>query len=749
MKLYPSKSLGSQLASRLMTCSCGTSRWLVTVLVLTSLLIVACDKTSPSTFPSKGPDTTQTPTTPSNNPSADTTRPSYTGHTPTIDAFDVPINTVITVKFSEPLDPQTLSPASFFLMSGSKNDSSLPRQPVNGKVSYTESGTNYIATFTPNADLAPNKSYIVLASGAITDLAGNALAQILYYSFTTAANPTEDTTAPSISATLPVNGGINISVNRNIIATFSEPMAAATFTKDSFLVQNDASKGMVSGTVSFSGNNAQFAPDAPLANDTVYNVTITTAVTDLAGNPLAAAYHWSFTTANSSDTTAPGVSVVTPRNNAVDVAINSAISATFNEPLNPDSVNATSFTLSDGTGVPVPGTVNYNGTTATFTPGTSLATGSLYTATLTTAITDLAGNALVSNYVWSFTTLATNPSDTTPPTISTESPANGAIDVARNSAVSVTFSEALNPVTVNTASFILTSAAGVVAGTVTYDGINATFIPLTDLLDSTLYTATLTASIADLAGNTLTSNYAWSFTTAAVATPSDTTAPQVVIGSSVPADGAVEVATNSAISVSFDEALSPGSVTTSTFQLMGPSGVVAGSVRYSGNTATFTPLTSLQYSSGYTATVTTGITDLAGNALASNYQWSFTTAAVPDTTRPTVVSRTPAPGSTNIPVTTSISATFSEALDPSTITSASVQLSTGGFPVAGSVLYSNSTITFIPNGNLAFRTLYTMTINATVTDLAGNPLNTNVVWNFTTVNPVVGGGGMGGGGGGG
>lgn len=747
MKLIQVKKLINQsLLPLYSTVTVKSSVIFKTFVVLLLVSLTACDNSSPAA-PSQGK-TSPTETIP----------PTVLSVDPKIGSSDIPLDTTMRVSYSEALDAQTVSSASLLLMSGSLSDASLPRQPVNGKVVYVNDGENFIAALNPYGDLAPNKTYTLLATTAITDLAGNR-GQFFTSSFTTVANSPDDTSAPIISATLPVAGGIDISVNRAIIATFSEAMEPSSVTDTSFLVEDDSTKSAVSGLVSYSGNNAIFTPLSPLTNNTVYNVTITSAVTDLASNPLPADYHWSFTTAavDSSDLLAPGVSVVTPRNNSANVPLNSAISASFNEPLNPVSVNATSFSLSDGVGI-VSAFVSYSGTTAVLMPSSSLATNTTYTATLTTMITDLAGNPLAANYSWSFNTAA-DITDTIPPTITAVTPINGAIDVARNSAISVDFSEGLNPSTVNAASFILSNASGSVPGTVIYNGQSAVFTPLLELQDSTLYTATLTASISDLAGNTLTSNYAWSFTTAASAAPSDTTPPEMVAGTQVPVNGATNVAINEAISIAFSEALNAGSVNTSTFLLQGTGGPVAGSVRYSGNTATYTPLVDLQNSSVYTVTVTTGIKDLAGNSMLVPVTWIFTTvdAATPrDTTAPSVVagSLSPASGAIGVPVASVISAQFSEALDPSTVTSASVSLMLNGFPVSGSVLYgSSNTITFIPSANLAFDSLYTITINNSVTDLAGNALTANVSWSFTTVRPGNGvgmgggnGGGMGGGG---
>src|SRR3989442_12806619 len=63
---------------------------------------------------------------------------------------------------------------------------------------------------------------------------------------------------------------------------------------------------------------------------------------------------------------------------------------------------------------------------------------------------------------------------------------------------------------------------------------------------------------------------------------------------------------------------------------------VAGMVRFEALTAPFNPLSTLAPNTTYTATMTTGAKDLAGNALAAGFSWSFTTGATPNTTAPTV-----------------------------------------------------------------------------------------------------------------
>ncbi len=107
-------------------------------------------------------------------------------------------------------------------------------------------------------------------------------------------------------------------------------------------------------------------------------------------------------------------------------------------------------------------------------------------------------------------------------------------------------------------------------------------------------------------------------------TTSDTTAPTVL--STSPANNATGVATNTVLTAAFSETMNAATLTKATFIL---DNRVTGTVTYIGTTATFTPTSNLAYSTTYTATITTGAKDTAGNALAANRTWTFTTAPPP------------------------------------------------------------------------------------------------------------------------
>ena len=109
--------------------------------------------------------------------------------------------------------------------------------------------------------------------------------------------PAADTTPPTIQATSPAASASAVAPPAAITVTFSEPIDAATVTTASFTV--NAAGVPVAGSVSASGVMASFVPAAPLAAGTAYTANVSAAVKDAAGNPLATALAWSFTTAAS------------------------------------------------------------------------------------------------------------------------------------------------------------------------------------------------------------------------------------------------------------------------------------------------------------------------------------------------------------------------------------------------------------------------------------------------------------------
>jgi len=183
----------------------------------------------------------------------------------------------------------------------------------------------------------------------------------------------------------------------------------------------------------------------------------------------------------------------------------------------------------------------------------------------------------------------------------------------------------------------------------------------------------------------------------------------------------------------------------------GPGAAPTGAVTYvvGSRTAVFTPSAALTVGTTYTATVTTAATDLAGNQLAgnqaplpgaSNQVWSFT-ASAPDVIAPTVTLTNPADLATGVPMNGTVNATFSKAIDPTTISLATFTVQATGPPLGAAILGAitfdplTRIATFTPSSPLAASTTYTATVTTGVKDTAGHAIVAGLVpnpWTFTT-----------------
>jgi N-acetylneuraminic acid mutarotase len=244
---------------------------------------------------------------------------------------------------------------------------------------------------------------LVLGSNTITvtatDPAGNTAQD------TIVVTRVPETTPPTVVSTSPVAGATDVPVTASVTVTFSEAMDAATLNASTFTLKNSLN-APVAASVSYdvASRQARLTPSSQMAYGTGYVATVGTGARDASGNALAASHVFSFTTAASNDFAAPGVQSVSPAAGSACAATSGAVTASFDEDLDPATVTSASFGLTGPGGGAVPGVVAYINRTASFTPVTALSSGSAYTAGLTTAITDLSGNPLAAPYQWAFAT---------------------------------------------------------------------------------------------------------------------------------------------------------------------------------------------------------------------------------------------------------------------------------------------------------------------------------------------------------
>ncbi|MBE0645384.1 MAG: DUF3494 domain-containing protein [Bacteroidetes bacterium] len=563
---------------------------------------------------------------------------------------------------------------------------------------------------------------ISLNTGAVLD--GRALARIgaVTIDGNAVTKPLLTTTAPTVISTIPSDTATFVPISQYLSATFSEVMDPATINETTFILIQGTNS--VPGVVSYNGLVGTFNPTNDLSSSTMYTATITIGAKNLTGDALERDYVWSFRTGAAADTTAPKIRSTLPADNATLVPVNQRLTATFSEVMDPVSITQTTFVLRKGQ-TQIPGTVVYVGLTATFKPTVALTSDTTYAATITSGVKDLAGNRMTADYVWSFETDVSV--DLTAPTVVSTVPVNAATDVPINKSIAAVFSEVMDPSTISTASFTLTEGMTPVTGTVTFVGVTATFSPSTPLTSSKIYTATILNTVEDLAGNRMAVDYVWYFQTGAAA---DTTAP--TIRSTLPANNATLVPVNQRLAATFNEVMDPGSITPTTFVLRKGQTQIPGTVVYVGLTATFKPTVALTSDTTYTATITSGVMDLAGNRMIADYVWRFDTDVSVDLTAPTVISTVPVNFATGVGINKSITATFSEVMDPWTITSTSFLLRSGEVLVTGAITYADSTAVFTPSSHLTTNMMYSAKITIQAADLAGNHFAMDYDWTFTT-----------------
>jgi hypothetical protein len=314
---------------------------------------------------------------------ADETLPTIIATSPSNDTVDITLTANIGVTFSEEMNTATVS-------------FSVTPDPGGWSVSWN--APNTVATYTHNTfdEFTLYKFQIVFAE----DVTGNGL------DAGAVPNPfwftTEDINAPSITATTPPDGTLNIGLDQSVIITFSDAMDNLTLT---YTCLPDPGVW----TVTWSGGNtvATFSHN-PFNSDTTYTFQVTGAK-DISGNDLVAGIvpnPWSFTTL---DSISPSITLSSPSDGLLDVNLDQNVIVTFSEAMNISSVTYTS--------IPDPG-----GWNVVWSAGDTVCTFSHDDFDKSTDYTfqiisgkDIAGNSLIVGAVpnpWSFTTV-----DNVPPTI--------------------------------------------------------------------------------------------------------------------------------------------------------------------------------------------------------------------------------------------------------------------------------------------------------------------------------------------
>jgi hypothetical protein len=299
----------------------------------------------------------------------DTTPPTIIDKFPT--GNNVSVSTTIYVTYSEAMD-YTAAESAFSINPG-----------ITGTTNWEDN--KFI--FTPDKAFNYQTNYNVTITANAKDLSGNKLESTFSWNFITTS--TIDSIPPTVTDKNP--NGTDVPLDTKISIKFSEPMIKED-TMNAFSITP-----IILGSYHWEQTTLIFSPNADLALDTTYNITLSKAAKDLVGNNLISEYSWEFTTTLESDTTPPKIDDNFPT--GMNVPVNITISVTFSELMN-ESYTQSSFKMYP----PVNGTFNWVGRTMIFTPNESLASETQYFVIITDKAKDLAGNNLREGGEWQFYT---------------------------------------------------------------------------------------------------------------------------------------------------------------------------------------------------------------------------------------------------------------------------------------------------------------------------------------------------------
>ncbi|MBF0543890.1 MAG: Ig-like domain-containing protein [Candidatus Riflebacteria bacterium] len=638
----------------------------------------------------------------------DTVAPEIAGISPASSSTEVASTTAITVIFTKGVIASSVQRA--FTLKTDKDLAIVLNPPVADSQSR-------IFTFQPVFNLPTDTLLIAQIKGGTDgphDYSGNFLSNSITWSFRTSDNP-------KIAEFYPPNKKSNVELNTPVSIRFTKSIDPNSINENSFVVSSGSE--ILPGTLSVSsdGKMATFSPSLIFPVSTKISASIATSVKDLNGLLLSGITSWSFTTKPP-----PSVLDYSPAPDSLLVFENTPVAIVFSDPMDAKALNSALSVkeASSGANIKVkPPSMSNDGTIATWDFYFPLLENNSYIATLKGGVSgakNLLGIPITNDLTWQFQTAGVAPE------IVSRSPADGQFNVPVKSSVSVVFSQAIDPTTINEGNFIVSSGSVPIRGTVTLLSGNkvASFSPLigTNFPFSAALTAVIKPGIRDVFGNIIENEKSWNFFTEQ--------RPYVILTS--PANGATNIPIDSKVGVTFNKLITASTLNEQSFTLRTETYSIPGSVTVSvdGLAATFTPANIFAQNAKITGKISTDIKDENGNTPSSAFEWSFTIDP-----QPIVLSFSPGDGAPSIASETIITVQFSDLINESTINDVSFSVKSGGAPVGGQRYLSDDkkTLTFTPAGSQwPSGAQIFVSIATDVKSLFGAPLKQPKSWTFFT-----------------
>ncbi|HEX3742727.1 MAG TPA: Ig-like domain-containing protein [Bryobacteraceae bacterium] len=638
---------------------------------------------------------------------ADTTAPTVTGVNPPNGSTGMPTNVTAVVQFSEPIDALAFTQGSLTVKTGGNS--------VPGTATLSTDQTS--VSFVPSAPagFAPNTTFTISLSG-ITDVAGNALVAGPS-SFTTGSMA--DTAPPAVVSTVPADQSPSIPTNSSITITFNKPIDPLSVNSVTIPISAQPSGVVLDGTYVLDNSSGQgvvtFTPMPSMPPGSLISVHVTQAVSDFVGNPCGDE-STSFTTAGTSDHTAPTVTSVSPTDGSKGMGVNTVVVLTFSKSIDPATLTADNFGLFAGDSrllgyVAIGNSPDYRTVTLTAT----LALSTVYTVVVTSGVHDLSGNPLT-DFRSGFTTSSPNPAG---PSVVTMRPANGATGVLSPQRILLYINKPLDPATLNGALKVVDFSGNLVSGTTQLTGGNQTIVFTPNApLEAGFVDIWFGSPAADLAGNPV-FTYQAQFT---IFTPS-TNGPSLTAYSWTGLQP-----TNVVLQMQFNENLDPSTVNTTNITMYpssnGPGPIPVTVTLINGNIIQVKPVSNLTPGIEYSIATSTNLKGVDEINLQSPLLGTFDTTSGPDVSQPRVTAVTPPDGAQNVGDNAPIYLHFSESVNPITVSSSTVVISAGGVAITPfSITFSNNSqdVVFTPLTALPDNTVITVNVNG-IQDAATNAI---------------------------
>ncbi len=643
------------------------------------------------------------------------------------DQQNVPLNTEITVRLNERIDPTKVT--NSVMGNGSGISSGLYDRTQNRyePVDTLVSADGQTLTLIPGEPLQPYHQYewYVSWNARLTDLAGNQISN-QWLRFVTGA--AADSAAPGVAVANIAEGSTIVPVNGRIVLELDEPLGGQCDVNAGLSLEDGGVPVAFTATVSSNRRTVTVTPTDPLATSTGYVLSATN-LCDFAGNTLTGDLLNFTTSANAAvDTTAPSVLSITPVFNAQNVPVDTTVVVQFSE-----AIDQRARPPLDGGGATIQGTYEVNGDTLTFTPDAPLRGSTRYDLRLRWTVFDLAGNQ---NYLGDYLFTTESSTDVTPPTLEAVSPVDSAVDVAvLGTTVELSFSEPLNASTVNANTIALYANGGVIRPSVFRSATGQQVSLSATLPANSIVSVVVTDGVRDLSGNAL-APFASSFTTGAI---DDRDNGRPAVSRVQPANNTSNWFGVSEVVLYMNEVMDAASLDGGLFVAQNGA-LVDGTIELLGNgrTIRFTPDTPFAESSLVQVYLQPTVTDDSGNAVntwSSLFRMGTTDERIGTRHFPTAYF--PFNGQTDVAVNPVFYVSYNEELDAASLTDANVtlrDLDNGSALVA--VDYeldaTGRLLKITPEAPLAANNRYQVFLWSTILDTDGDRQWTNYASAFTT-----------------